>query len=193
MPPRTPPPDVLGERGAERRQWLRLLVGGGVITVVGGAVGLVRTGGYALDSEVRAKLQVLAPWQYVVLRAVARRMVAPDRPDAPSPDDVGVAEFVDAYLVEMRPAVRRDFLRMLRFTEQLAPLGSGLLGRFSDLSADDQDGVLARLESSRIGQLRAGFQALKSLVMMGYYRDPRTFRMLQYAGPLIAPVEEMPR
>jgi hypothetical protein len=33
--------------------------------------------------------------------------------------------------------------------------------------------------------LRAGFQAMKSLVMMGYYRDARTFSILGYGGPFL--------
>ena len=43
-------------------------------------------------------------------------MVAADRAEGvPSPDEVGVAEFVDGYFVEMRPALRRDFFRLLRY------------------------------------------------------------------------------
>jgi hypothetical protein len=51
--------------------------------------------------------------------------------------------------------------------------------------------VLAELEASHVDQLRAGFQALKSLIMMGYYRDPGTFPPLKYAGPLLAVPAEM--
>jgi hypothetical protein len=40
--------------------------------------------------------------------------------------------------------------------------------------------------------MRAGFQALKGLVMMGYYRDPRTFRILGYKGPLVPDAEPSP-
>ena len=45
--------------------------------------------------------------------------------------------------------------------------------------------MLRGLESSWLDELRAGFQALKSLVMMGYYRDPRTFAILEYGGPFV--------
>jgi hypothetical protein len=70
--------------------------------------------------------------------------------------------------------------------EQLAPLAAGFARRFTELSASDQDDVLAGLEESRIDVVRAGFQAMKSLVMMGYYRDPRTFAILGYGGPLLS-------
>jgi len=167
-----------------RRKWLGSLLIGGALAAVGGAVALVRTSSYETPSD--ARLQVLAPWQFVVVRAVARRIVAADRDDSVlSPDDARVAEFIDGYLVTMRPALRRDFLRLLGYTEHLAPLACGYLERFTDLSPTDQDEVLRALEASRFDQLRAGFQALKSIVVMGYYRDPRTFAILGYGGPFV--------
>jgi gluconate 2-dehydrogenase subunit 3-like protein len=174
-----------------RRKWLQSLVIGGTLAAIGGAVAWIRTGGYVLDPEIRGRLRVLAPWEFIVVRDVARRMVAPDRSSGViTPDEVGVASFVDRYLEEMRPALRHDVLRMLRFVEQLAPFTAGLLSRFTELSPGDQDGVLASLESSGVDQLRAGFQALKGLVMMGYYSDARTFGILGYKGPLISLPED---
>lgn len=169
-----------------RRKWLGSLLIGGGLTALGGATLLIRSIGYQMRSERVRALRVLAPWQFVVVSAVARRMVAPDVPQGvPSPDEVGVAEFVDGFLVDMRPELRRDFLRLLRYLEDLAPFGSGHMGRFSTLSPVHQDEVLAALEASRFDQLRAGFQALKSIVMMGYYRDARTFSILSYGGPFV--------
>jgi hypothetical protein len=168
-----------------RRKWLGSLLIGGTLAALGGVVAVLRTTGYE-GLPAAAQLRVLAPWQYAVVRAAARRMVAADRAEGvPSPDEVGVAEFVDGYLVEMRPALRRDVFRLLRYVEQLAPLASGYKARFTELSPDAQDEVLAGLEASRFDQLRAGFQAMKSLLMMGYYRDARTFPILGYGGPFI--------
>jgi hypothetical protein len=188
-----------GKRGfgvhlVSRRKWLKSLAIGGSLAAFGGVVALVRTGGYSLDPGVEERLRLLAPWEFIVVRDLARRVVAPDRSSGVvTPDEAGVAEFIDRYLSEMRPATRVDVRRMLRFIEQLAPLRSGLFGRFTNLSAPHQDRVLSALESSSIDQLRAGFQAIKGLVMMGYYRDPRTFPVLGYGGPLlVAPVEPAP-
>ena len=169
-----------------RRKWLGSLLVGGTLAALGGAVALVRTGSYGVSPEAQMALRVLTPWQYVVVRAVARRMVAADRAQGvPSPDEVGVTEFIDEYLVDMAPALRRDFLRLLRYVEQLAPFASGFAGRFTQLSPSEQDEVLLALEASRFDQLRAGFQALKSVVMLGYYRDARTFSILGYGGPFV--------
>ena len=168
-----------------RRKWLGSLLIGGTLAALGGAVALLRTAGYE-TLPLSVALRVLTPWQYAVVRAVARRMVAADRAEGvPSPDEVGVAEFVDGYLVEMRPALRRDVFRLLRYIEQLAPLGSGYKNRFTELSPNEQDEVLLGLEASRFDELRAGFQAMKGLVVMGYYRDPRTFPILGYGGPFV--------
>jgi hypothetical protein len=175
-----------------RRKWLGSVLIGGTLAALGGAVALFRMAGYEGLPTTAAQLRVLAPWQYLVFRAVARRMVAADRAEGvPSPDEVGVAEFVDGYLVEMRPRLRRDLLRMLRYVEQLAPLGAGFAGRFTDLGPSEQDEVLLALEASRFDQLRAGFQAIKSLVMMGYYRDSRTFSILGYGGPFVLDAGEI--
>jgi hypothetical protein len=187
------PGDRIDERSPTRRKWLQSLVVGGALSALGGAVALVRTGGYEVAPTTAAKLRSLAPWQYVVVRDVARRVVAPDvTQGVPMADDVGVAEFVDGYLVDLRPSQRRDLFAFLRYTEQLAPFGSGFLHRFTELSPFDQDAVLGALESSSSERLRAGFQAMKGLVMMGYYRDPRTFAILGYKGPLVADAEPSP-
>lgn len=186
MQPPEPQKPTSKPHAVPRRNWLGFFLIGGMFTALGGAVALLRSGGYVVSPDRLKHLRVLEPWQFVVVSQVARRIVAPDRQQGvPTPDEVGVAEFVDGYLVEMRPALRRDFLRLLRYLEDLAPFGSGYTGRFAVLSPAAQDDVLAALEASRFDQLRAGFQALKSIVMMGYYRDARTFSILGYGGPFV--------
>jgi hypothetical protein len=185
MPRRTDDSIAPRDGTVTRRKWLGSLLIGGALAAASGAVAMVRTSSYEAPSVAATSLRVLAPWQFVVVRAVARRMVAADRGDVLSPDDAAVAEFIDGYLVEMHPSLRRDFLRLLGYTEHVAPLASGHLRRFTELAPRDQDDVLGALESSRFDQLRAGFQALKSIIVMGYYRDPRTFAILGYGGPFI--------
>jgi len=153
-------------------------------------VAVVRTRGYDVPTGVAERLRVLSPWQWVVLAAAARRIAAPDVTDGsvPSADEVGVATFLDGYLGNLPDALRTDFLRLLAFLEHLAPLACKLgsrFSRFSRLSPADQDRVLAALESSDEGLLRGGFDGLKALVFMGYYRDPRTWKILGYAGPFV--------
>jgi hypothetical protein len=159
---------------------------GGALLVAGSAVAVVRTRGYELSAERAGKLKALAPWQVVVFDAVARRVAAADVPDeVPSTDEVGVTDFVDSYIAGMHPALKRDCLRLIGFVEHVAPLLAKMTSRFTKLSATDQDKVLAKLESHDQGMLRGAFAGLKSLVFMGYYRDPRTWKILQYTGPMV--------
>jgi hypothetical protein len=134
-----------------------------------------------------SKLAVLAPWQFVVVQHAARRIAAPDRHDAsvPSADDLAVAAFVDGWMAGMPERVRRDLGRFLAYVEHIAPIGAGFVARFTRLPPGDQDRVLASLEASSNDLLRAGFDGLRSLVFLGYYRDPRTWKIVGYDGPFI--------
>lgn len=162
----------------------------GAACVLGGsAIAVVRTRGYRVPDEVGSRLVALSGWQYVVVQAAARRICAKDdEQDAsiPTSDDTDVAGFVDGYVASMPEPVRRDIGRLLAYVEHLAPLRAGFASRFSRLDADAQDAVLRAMESSSIDLLRGGFEGLKSMCFMGYYRDPRTWRVLAYDGPLVA-------
>ncbi len=145
----------------------------------------LRTGGYAPPGRTLASL---SGWQFDVVKHAARRIVAPDRPDdrtIPTADEVDVAAFVDAWLSHVTRRVRRDLGRFLAYVEHVAPLASGYASRFTRLGPAEQDRVLASIESSSSSLLRAGFDGLKSLVFMGYYRDARTWAIVGYDGPLV--------
>ncbi len=164
-----------------------IAIAGGALLAAGGVVGVVRTRGYDLPADRVAKLQALAPWQFIVVQALARRIAAPDVQGGgvPTPDEVDVAGFVDGYVAGMSYALRRDLLRLLGFVEHVSPLSLRLTSRFTRLSAADQDRVLASLEASDHDLLRGAFAGIKSLVFMGYYRDPRTWKIIGYGGPFV--------
>lgn len=166
----------------------RLLEGAlAVALVVSGAIAVkLRTRDYAAPSG--RTLVVLGAWQWVVVRHAASRIAAPDAEayaSLPTADDLDVAGFVDAWLGRMNGRVVRDFGRFLAYLEHFAPVGCGLMSRFTHLTAAEQDRVLASLEASRSDLLRSGFEGLKALVFMGYYRDARTWRILGYDGPFV--------
>jgi hypothetical protein len=167
-----------------RRRLLKAAVAGALL-LGAGAAAVVRTRGYAVPAG--RSLAWMSPWQFVVFQHAARRIAAPDRPEdpsIPSADDLDVAGFADGWIERMPAAVRRDLGRFLAYLEHLAPVGSGYASRFTRLAPADQDRVLAGLEASSNDQLRAGFEGLKSLVFMGYYRDARTWRVIGYDGPI---------
>ena len=171
---------------SSRRAALRTFVEGALVVGVGGAVAFVRTRGYS-DARDRP-LVSFAPWESVVLHHAARRITASDHPEdrtIPTADELDVVGFVDAYVARMPTPMRRDLTRAILYLEQVAPLTLGLMSRFSELAADDQDRVLVAFEASPVVLLRGAFVALKSLVFMGYYRDARTWSVLGYGGPWI--------
>ncbi|HEY1695641.1 MAG TPA: gluconate 2-dehydrogenase subunit 3 family protein [Polyangiaceae bacterium] len=181
-PPAAPPG---GPRRLSRRRLLQAGVAAGLVAG-GSALAFVRTRGYELPAG--TTLAAFTPWQYLVVQQAARRIVAPDLPgDAsiPSADDLDVAGFVDGWVARMDPTMRRDLGRFLGYVEHLAPLGAGCASRFTRLGAADQDAVLASIESSSSDLLRAGFDGLRALVFLGYYRDARTWGIAGYDGPLV--------
>jgi len=172
------------DRKVSRRRLLGIV--GGALVLGASAVAVVRTRGYSVPADRR--LVAFSPWQFIVAQHAARRIVAPDRPgDAaiPAADDLDVAGFVDAWVARMDGRVRRDLGRFLGYLEHAAPIGAGFATRFSRLAPTEQDEVLASLESSSSDLLRAGFDGLRSLVFMGYYRDPTTWAIVGYDGPLV--------
>ncbi len=162
-----------------------LLAASGALFAAGGAVAIVRTRGYAVPEG--TELTILAPWQYVVVQHLARRVCAADRDDGsvPTPDDVGVAAFVDRYVATMPAALRRDLLSLFGVVEHVLPVLSKKSSRFTRLAPDEQDAVLAKMEASDQDLLRGAFAGVKSLLFMGYYRDPRTWKILGYEGPFV--------
>ena len=171
-----------------RRRFLQGGVAVGALAVLGSAVAFFRMRGYSLPAG-HAACQALEVWEFVFVRDAARRIAAPDRegdPAIPSPDDVDVAGFVDAYVARLPAPLQRDLSRFFAYAEHVAPALAGFASRFTRLAPAEQDRVLAAIEASDENLLRGGFAGLKSLVFMGYYRDPRTWTILGYPGPLVA-------
>lgn len=161
-------------------------------TAIGGASVLsgARFLAYSRRDRRIAYMRALSAWHVAVVDALADRMCAADVPyDAPfappTPRDAEVVEFVDAFVAESEPAIRRDLLAAIGALEHAFPLLAGQVRRFSSLDPEKQDRVLRAMETSSIDLVRGAFAGLKSVVMMGYYRDPRTWGLLGYDGPLV--------
>jgi hypothetical protein len=171
----------------------RLFEAGAAIAVALGAGATLRMWGYPDPAR---PLAALTTWQYAVVQQAARRIAARDATaiaaGVPDVDQTDVAGFVDEWVAQMNPRTRRDLLRFLAFVEQLAPLGCAYLGRFTRLDAAAQDHVLASIAESSHALLRAGFDGLKALVFLGYYRDPRTWSVTGYDGPLLGRASAVP-
>jgi hypothetical protein len=170
-----------------RRGFLRAGLLGAV--ALGGAAAIGRQlRGYAVDAATARRLRVLSPKEYLVMAAVARRVVAPDAGDAPSADAVETALAVDAYVSKLPAAVQSEVSALLQLVEH----GALLFGwfrlrgsRFTRMSADEQDATLRDWETSSLTVRRRGFQALRTLAFLGYWRDDRTWALIGYSGPML--------
>lgn len=165
----------LGALRPDRRSFVALF---GLFAVAGGgAMAALRASGYSVPRDVAKSLRVLAPWQFAVINAIGRRVLDPVSAD--------VGLFADRYLEGLAASDRDDLLGLLGYVEHLAPFLHGSAQRFTHLLPADQDRVLAGLEQSDVGLLRGGFQALKALAAMAYYRQESAFAPLGYGGPVV--------
>ena len=183
------PPNATLSRRALLGRVLRGTAAIGVLTSVG-AIAAVRTGSYTTDPAREARLRFLTPWQLIVIDAVAARMCASDVPydspgAPPTPLEVEVGLFVDGFFADCSAPQQRDGRALIGFVEHVWPLACGRTRRFSALDDAARDDVLAQMEASSLDLVRGAFAALKSLLFMGYYRDPRTWGVIGYDGPLI--------
>jgi len=96
-----------------------------------------------------------------------------------------VGEFFDTFVAASDPSIARDCRALIGFVEHAWPFACGELHRFTSLPSERQDALLTQMESSSIELVRGAFHSLKSLLMMGYWRDPRTWGVLRYDGPLV--------
>lgn len=167
-----------------RRRFLRAGFVGGAALAVGGVLAW-QTRGYEVSPATARGLRALSPKEFLVVQAIAARIVRPDAPDMPSPDEVGVAAFVDGLVARLDAANRTDLLRLLHVVEHAMPLASGHATRFTQLPGTAQDAVLTAMMTSRVPLLRGAFEALKSLCVMGYFRDARSWVGIGYDGPLV--------
>jgi gluconate 2-dehydrogenase subunit 3-like protein len=167
-----------------RRGFLRAGIVGGVL--LGGAAVVGRSlSGYRVDEATARRLRALSPKEYLVMQAVARRVLAADAPDAPSPDSVDVAGAVDVYVAKLPAAMQREVRALLQLVEHGSSLFRGGATRFTHLSPAEQDATLVDWQRSSLTVRRRGFQALRTLAFLGYWRDDRTWPLIGYSGPML--------
>jgi hypothetical protein len=172
-----------------RRRFVRLGVGGALLLGAGG-IFAYQTSGYELAPEVAAGLYALSPKEYLVLRAIAARMLRPDEPAEgeeayPGPASLDVASAIDVFVARLDDANRTDLKRLIHLVEHGLPITAGETSRFTRLSGEAQDRVLEAMETSPVGLLRGAFNALKSLCVMAYFASPLTWGPIGYDGPLV--------
>ncbi len=166
-----------------RRSFLRIGLWGGALLGLSAIVGR-NLSGYVLPTEV-ARPRSLSDKELLVLAAAIERLVAADGPDAPRPDGLRIAGWIDGYIAGLDAPLRRNLRALLHLLEHGSSLFRLRASRFTHMSSAEQDATLADWSQSSLAVRRQGFQALRALAFLGYYRDNRSFALLGYPGPML--------
>lgn len=120
-------------------------------------------------------------WIEAILASVMERMCRYDHDGMPPPDECGALEKTLAFVDGMPAETRRELQSLLVLIE-LSPYVLGpRRGRFSRLEGAYRDATLQLWEQSDLPPQRAGFNAIKSVVMMGYWSGPETWSSIGYS------------
>ena len=167
-----------------------LAVIGGALVVVGGALAWVRFDRIHARPGIPAGLWSLAPWQFVLVRAFGppgRRFRSPEGAQAsvPAPDEVESGGI-------RRSLFHGDESRAApRFFAHAAVTSSSWRRSWWGMRAGSpSSGGASKIGCSgargeRIDSICAQGFSDQELVMMGYYRDARTFSPSGYRGPFV--------
>jgi hypothetical protein len=129
-------------------------------------------------------LRFLSSQEYLILQAIAERIVGPQHDGGLSAGDIGVAKRADEFLAAADPEIQGQFHQLLTLFN--APLFTFLFDfRFSsflNMKPEDQNSYLEDWMTSVLAIRRTGFQALKRLSLSMYYTDNRTWKEIGYEG-----------
>lgn len=145
----------------------------------------------AIKSAAAATSTVFSPEQRRTLEAFMDRLVPKDE-SGPGASECGAANYIDASLGDFLAAEKPAFLDGLNAVDAAAR--SAHEAAFADLSADQQDAVLAQVEKNS----RAFFDRARRLTLEGMFSDPhyggntdyRGWDLIRYPGPRLASAPE---
>lgn len=123
----------------------------------------------------------LPAWLEEVLAASMDRMCRYDQELMPAPSQCGALEASREFLYGMPPSLQEEFQSLLVLIEVSPYVFGPRRMRFTSLSGRDQDVLLQGWERSSLMPRQAGFSAIKSLVMMGYWTRPEAFASIGYS------------
>ena len=166
-----------------RRQLIKLSLGGAAVVAAAGGVLRVFSGGYRsllMAGEVPIALSVK---EWVVLKAAVAAML-PAEDGFPAGLSLGVPQKIDEEVWAADPGIRDDFKNGLQVLEH-ATLGFGHFQRFSALEGAARREYLERMMNSDNGVLRQVAFAVKELVHLVYYAQPEVWAVMGYDGPFV--------
>jgi len=139
---------------------------------------------FVVSREVEAQLEFCSPHEFLILRAVADRIIGDPPPGAPSAGGIQAALRADKFLAAADPEIQNQFHQLL--TVFNAPFFTFLFDfRFSsflNMSKEDQDSYLEDWMTSPLGFRRTAFQGLKRVCLGVFYTDPRSWEEIGFDG-----------
>ena len=127
---------------------------------------------------------MLSPREYSVVMALAERMVIVSG-EYPPFDKVQVGLYADRILTKVDDTALKEMKQLLNLFENALPnfLFGLRFAPFTQMTATEQDAVLAEWMRSSIGVRRTGYTALRGLVLAAYFVRPETWASVGYPGP----------
>lgn len=142
--------------------------------------------GYPVDRRPRRPARVLSRRELATLDAVSLTLFPAGGAVPPSGTEAGVATYVDRLVAVSMPR-QRMLMRALFFLVEhgtlLFPAPGGLSGmrRFSALTPEQREAVIASWQRSRLFPRRLVFITLRALCTIAYFSDPEVLRSLRLA------------
>jgi hypothetical protein len=152
-----------------------------------------------MAADAASGLRFLRRREVRLARAILDAFVAHEDGALPDPTAIGALEELDRLLARLPPEDRRRARFLLLLVEWAPLLVAGLRGprfwrRFTRLGLAARREVLEALGTAWLLPLRAGYTALKALVMLAYWTRDAAWPAIGYDGPWLGrvPVEAAP-
>ena len=137
-----------------------------------------------VPSEIARELRFFSPKEYLIMAAIADRMVGTLDEKTPSSTQLQTALRADKFLSKADPEIQSQFHQLLMVFN--APVFTFLFDfRFSSflkMDPADQDSYLEDWMESGIGFRRTAFQALKRTSLSMFYTEPRSWSEIGFGG-----------
>ncbi len=134
--------------------------------------------------EIRPLLKVFSPNEFLIMQAVAERIVGTPAGTGPTAEKVNVALRADQFLIDTEPEVQEQFHQLLTvFNGALFTfLFEFRFSSFINMSPEDQDSYLQSWMTSSYEFRRTAFQALKRISLSMFYTESRSWNEIGYDG-----------
>ena len=171
-------------RGSEQPSRRRFLKETALGTVFLTAARLIPSGSLHAQGPIPPDLLFLSDHEYLVMNALAERMIGlPDGENSGEPA-IDVALRADRFLAGEDREIQSQFHQLLTlFSSTLFTfLFDFRFSSFLDMSPEEKDSYIEDWMTSPLAFRRKGFQALKRTCMSMYYTDPKSWNAIGYEG-----------